>query len=146
MCALGDWNNGWALYLLDGRPVVTFNLFGDAHRTRGHATLAAGRHTIGFEYARRAPARRAPSTLHVDGDVRRRGAAPGRPPVPLADRRRRAPARRPDRGFPVCDDYQPPFPFTGTVDHVEIEIPNLAPRSEDAARSAADVAQALRHE
>jgi len=51
-----------------------------------------------------------------------------------------------DRGFPVCDDYDPPFPFTGTVDRVEIEIPHFAPRPDDAARAAADVAQALRHD
>ena len=51
-----------------------------------------------------------------------------------------------DRGFPVCDDYDPPFPFAGTVDRVEIEIPHFAPRPDGAARSAADVAQALRHD
>jgi arylsulfatase len=51
-----------------------------------------------------------------------------------------------DRGFPVCDDYEPPFPFTGAVDRVEIEIPHFAPRRDDADRAAADVAQALRHE
>jgi hypothetical protein len=46
----------------------------------------------------------------------------------------------------VCDEYDPPFPFTGIVDRVEIEIPHFAPHHDDAARSAADVAQALRHD
>ena len=33
-----------------------------------------------------------------------------------------------DRGFPVCDDYQPPFPFTGTIRRLVMEVPALAPR------------------
>jgi arylsulfatase len=27
-----------------------------------------------------------------------------------------------DRGLEVCDDYRAPFPFTGVVQHVEIEV------------------------
>jgi hypothetical protein len=46
-----------------------------------------------------------------------------------------------DRGFPVCDDYRPPFPFTGTIRHVAIEAPPASPRD-----TAAEVRQALRHE
>ena len=34
-----------------------------------------------------------------------------------------------DRGFPVCDDYQPPFPFTGTLHQIVLEIPSLEPRA-----------------
>jgi hypothetical protein len=46
-----------------------------------------------------------------------------------------------DRGFPVCDDYRPPFAFTGTLEQVVIEVPALAPR--DAGQEAA---AALRRE
>ena len=53
-----------------------------------------------------------------------------------------------DRGFPVCDDYAPPFPFTGTLHDVTFEIPMLAPkhghRDETAAR--AEVGIALKSE
>ena len=46
-----------------------------------------------------------------------------------------------DRGFPVCDDYQPPFELAGTIDHVVIEVPMLAPRDADA-----DLASSLHRE
>ena len=50
ICALGDWSNGWACYLLDGRPVITFNILGEVFRYAGDAPLAAGRHALVAEY------------------------------------------------------------------------------------------------
>ena len=41
----------------------------------------------------------------------------------------------------MCDDYQPPFDLAGTVDHVVIEVPMLAPRDTDA-----ELASALHRE
>ena len=32
LCALGDWSNGWAWYLLDGVPVLVFNILGEVFR------------------------------------------------------------------------------------------------------------------
>jgi arylsulfatase len=46
-----------------------------------------------------------------------------------------------DTGFPVCDDYTPPFAFTGVLTAVHIEVPILAPPP-----AAEDVATALRRE
>src|SRR5262249_61135142 len=46
-----------------------------------------------------------------------------------------------DSGFPVCDDYRPPFSFTGTLHAVTIELPGLAPRD-----PAVEVALALQRE
>ena len=42
-----------------------------------------------------------------------------------------------DAGFPVCDDYEPPFPFTGALHSLTIEIPRLAPRDPEAELAAA---------
>jgi hypothetical protein len=28
-----------------------------------------------------------------------------------------------DKGFPVCDDYAVPFPWTGTLHEVVVEVP-----------------------
>jgi hypothetical protein len=39
-----------------------------------------------------------------------------------------------DAGFPVCDDYRPPFAFTGTIDHIAVESAALAPRAARASR------------
>jgi hypothetical protein len=33
-----------------------------------------------------------------------------------------------DRGLPVCDDYEPPFEFEGTIEQVVLESTVLVPR------------------
>jgi hypothetical protein len=139
VCALGDWNNGWAYYLLDGRPVITFNIFSVPHRFASTRTVAAGRHALGVEYRREQPAG-GPIVLRVDGDV----VAEGRLPVNLPFRWQIGGAGLlvgRDRGFPVCDDYDPPFAFTGTLEAVTFEIPSLAPTV-----GREEIVTALRHE
>ena len=44
-------------------------------------------------------------------------------------------------GFPVCDDYTPPFPFGGTLERLEIIVPALVPPD-----MKQEIAAALRHE
>jgi arylsulfatase len=46
-----------------------------------------------------------------------------------------------DRGFPVCDDYEPPFSCTATIERIVIELPHAPPPP-----AAEEVAAALRHE
>ena len=133
LCALGDWNNGWACYLLDGAPVAVFNLFGELFRVAADGPVAAGEHTVGVEYVRR-PAAAGPwrcwSTAGRSAKATWRHDLPFRWQIGgtglLVGR---------DRGFPVCDDYRPPFPFTGTIRHVAIEAPPTSPR-DTAARCA----------
>ena len=43
-----------------------------------------------------------------------------------------------------CDDYTPPFRFTGTLHDVTFEVPMLAPKDDTAAR--AEVGIALKSE
>ena len=125
VCALGDWNNGWAWYLLDGRPVVTFTLFGQPCRVAADAALAPGGHTLEVRYER-AAAGGGTLTLCVDGaDV-----AAGTLPEDLPFRWQIGGAGLRigrDAGFPVCDDYTPPFAFTGTIAHVAVESAGHAP-------------------
>jgi arylsulfatase len=138
VCALGDWSNGWAFYVLDGRPVITFNLLGEVFRYAAPAPIAAGRHAIVAEYHWV----RANSSLILAVD----GAAVAEGPLP-----RRFPLRWQiggagllvgrDRGFPVCDDYRPPFPFSGSIARVVIEVPALAPSD-----ARLEIATALHHE
>jgi arylsulfatase A-like enzyme len=139
VCALGDWSNGWACYLLDGRLVATFNVFGTAHRFEAAQVIPPGRHALRIEYGREHPAG-GPVTLSVDGEV----VAEGRLPVNLPFRWQIGGAGLlvgRDRGFPVCDDYEPPFAFTGTLHRIVLEIPSLEPRV-----PRDEVATALRHE
>ena len=139
VCALGDWSNGWACYLLDGRLVATFNVFGTAHRFEAERATPPGRRALGIEYRREQPVG-GPVTLTVDGEV----VAEGGLPVNLPFRWQIGGAGLligRDRGFPVCDDYEPPFPFIGILHEVVLEIPSLEPRVPPD-----EVATALRHE
>src|SRR5262249_9434115 len=49
LCALGDWSNGWALYVLEGRLVATVNLFGTVERVAAPEAVPPGRHRLGPE-------------------------------------------------------------------------------------------------
>jgi arylsulfatase A-like enzyme len=139
LCALGDWNSGWALYLLDGALVVTFNLFSAVHRIATPAPVSAGRHVVGAEYRRRPPAG-GPVTLLVDGEVVHDGTLAADLPFRWQIGAAGMLLGR-DRGFPVCDDYASPFPFTGTLREVVFEIPALAPRG-----ALGEIAEAMHRE
>src|SRR5262249_51709938 len=144
LCALGDWSNGWALYVLGGRLVATFNLFGAVERVAASEPVPAGRRRLAVDV--RAGGRGCELALSVDDAVVATGRLGRMPPVP----RQSAGGGRVggggllvgrDSGFPVCDDYRPPFPFTGTLHTVTIELPGLAPRN-----PAVEVAMALHRE
>ena len=139
ICALGDWSNGWACYLAAGRPVVAFNLFGVVSRIAGEEPLTPGAHVLRFQFTREGKSGGL-GKLSIDGQV----VAEGRLTRNLPLRWQIGGAGLTighDRGFPVCDDYAPPFPFTGVLHRVVIEAPSFAPRD---ARQ--EVATALRHE
>ncbi|HVM95229.1 MAG TPA: sulfatase-like hydrolase/transferase, partial [Candidatus Acidoferrales bacterium] len=125
VCALGDWSNGWAWYFVDGRPVLTFNILGEVFRYAASEPLPAGRHTILAEYAwaRKDSVMR----LRVGKQVIAEGPLPRRLPMRWQIGGAGLLVGR-DRGFPVCDDYEAPFPFRGTIERVLIEVPALAPR------------------
>jgi len=134
VAALGDWTNGWALYLFRGRAVGALNLCGDLHRVESAQVLAAGRHQLRLAVARDRLA------LEVDGALA--AEAPVQRELPLRWQIGAAGLLvGRDRGFPVSDDYAPPFPFTGVLQRVVLEIAGRPPR--DGRR---EVARALRHE
>jgi arylsulfatase len=139
LVALGDWNNGFACYLLDGALVAAFNLFGELFRIVAEGRVATGEHTMGIEYERR-PAGGGPVALSVDGRSVGAGQLPGDLPFRWQIGGTGLLVGH-DRGFPVCDDYRPPFPFTGTIRRVTIEAPPASPRG-----TAVEVRDALRHE
>ena len=136
LCALGDWSNGWAWYLLDGRPTVAFNIFGELTVVGASSALGAGEHDLLLEYDRAGRGRAI--RLSVDGADVAEGTLPHDLPFRwqigggglLVGR---------DAGFPVCDDYDTPFELDVPFDGVTFEIPMLAPPP-------GEVAHALRHE
>ncbi len=135
--ALGDWTNGFACYLVGGRPVHVINGFGHAHRLEAPAPLRAGRHTIGFRFEREGLT----GVLLVDGEEVARQALPHGLPFRWQIGGAGLTVGY-DRGLPVHDDYRPPFPFRPTLHEVAFEIPWIAPDEPDgAARAAYEVAR-----
>jgi arylsulfatase A-like enzyme len=139
LCAIGDWSNGWALVVLDGRPAFLLNVVGRAHRVVADAPLPAGRHEVGFRFT--AGSGGGTGTLSVDGAAVATGALPdgvGMSGIQIGGGGLRIGR---DAGFPVTDDYTPPFPWTGTLHQVEFDA---RPRPE--AHVEAEMAEALRRE
>ena len=138
ICALGDWSNGWACYFLAGRPVITFNILGAVFRYAATEPVTAGKRILLVDVE--SSGRASSIALTVDGSVVARGPLTKRLPLRWQIGGAGLLIGR-DRGFPVCDDYEPPFPFSDTIDRLVIEVPMLAPPD-----VLAEAAAALRRE
>jgi arylsulfatase A-like enzyme len=148
---------GWALYLLNGKPVYTYNLL-DLKRTRlaGTEALTPGKHTIEYDFKYNGlgagtllynnmsgVGQGGTGTLKVDGKVVSTGTLEHTLPMvkPLDDTFNIGSAG----AAPVNDaDYKVPFKFTGTINKVTIAVdePVLTPedikKMEAASRAAQD--------
>ncbi|MEZ5253955.1 MAG: arylsulfatase [Microthrixaceae bacterium] len=129
IAALGDWNSGWALYLIEGAPTVTFNLFGNPVTLRAPISLDPGDHRVTVRYRRdRHGSGGGPIGIEVDGAEVAAGSIdddlPFRWQIGGAGLRIGH-----DAGLPVCDDYEIPFTFDGTIVDVVFEQPMFAPRT-----------------
>ncbi len=49
---MGDWTNGWALVVLDGRPTFLLNCASTPYRVEAPEPLTAGRHAVAFRFRR----------------------------------------------------------------------------------------------
>ena len=150
---------GYGFYLLEGKPVFLWNLV-DLERIRweGPEALAPGRHTVEFDFAYEGigagtlafndfsgVGRSGTGTLKVDGKV-----------VDTKKMERTLPMiLQWDESFDVGSDtltgvndadYQPPFPYTGTLKKVTVTIdrPKLTPADEQKLRDAERQASAAR--
>jgi arylsulfatase A-like enzyme len=139
LCALGDWNNGWACYLLQGAPVVAFSVFGYHHRIVAATTLAPGSQAVRVEYQRGAHPG-GTLTVRVDDAIVAEGVLTADLPFRWQIGGAGLLVGR-DRGFPVCDDYEPPFSCTATIRTLVLEAGGVARRDANH-----EVTTALRHE
>jgi arylsulfatase len=123
VCAQGDWHVGWACYLLDSQVVVALNLDGTPERLTTDP-LPPGSHTLRVMYA--------PGAAAGDDGTAFVAVDDQEPSVERVPDRLSAQARMVfaakllvgrDRGFPVCDDYQPPFPFAGILHRLTLRLP-----------------------
>ena len=112
-------DHGWALYFLDGHLAVTFNLQDTPERLVAGEPTPPGTHQLELLYTENPDADDHTITLALNGrDV----GAMDLPDNPLRPQFRlgRLLIGR-DYGTPVCDDYQPPFRFTGKIQRVVFE-------------------------
>ena len=124
LCAQGDWSNGWALVLQEGRLAFLVSRYGAPYRVGADAAVPAGATALRLEYTREDPGGGSVRLL-ADGAL----VGEGRIPRDLPFRWQIGGARLYlglDRGFPVAEEYRPPFPFTGTVRTATFELPYLA--------------------
>jgi arylsulfatase A-like enzyme len=119
----GRWG-GYGLYLLKGKPVFDYNgLMLAQFRWEGQQPLAAGKHTIVFDFASDGPgiAKGGNGVLRVDGqDVATRKIPKTIPFLMPADETFDIGV---DTRTGVNDqDYQVPFPFNGTINNVTVKL------------------------
>jgi arylsulfatase len=120
LCALGDWNAGFAFFVRDGRLTFVVNAAGDVTRVVADSPVPAGPVALACSYAPEGGG----GTFTLTHDDEIVGRAESARPVPLTWQHGGAPLMiGRDKGFPVCDDYAVPFPWTGTIREVVIEVP-----------------------
>jgi arylsulfatase len=130
--------NGWALYLLEGKPVFHYNLIGKYRSSiAGKDKLAPATTSSSWTSSTTARARqRRPVTLTVDD----KPAASGKleRTVPLLFSADETLDIGEDTGTPASEDYHVPFKFTGDLKKVMIELSDnkLTPAEEEELKKA----------
>jgi arylsulfatase A-like enzyme len=121
---LGGRFGGYALYLVKGKPVFTYNLLAlEKFRWQGPQALTPGKHTIMFDFKYDGPGMGKGGTgvLSVDGKEVARKTVPHTVPALMTI----------DESFDVGvdtrtgvddKDYKPPFRFTGKLDKLTIKL------------------------
>ena len=136
LAALGDRHGGWALYLLDGRPVATFALLDGPVRVASTEPVPPGEHVVALRYE---PGRAARVVLAVDGRDVAQAPLPGLMFFPNLSTAGAGLLVGRDRGSAVSADYRPPFAFTGRLDRVELRSGGPEARPDDDTRLRAAV-------
>jgi arylsulfatase A-like enzyme len=136
--ALGDWSGGYVAYVADGLLTIVVATPGGPVRVVADRPLTTGRHQVGCAFRLLPPGRLRVEAMideTVAGSVETDHELPhawqhGGSSITLGH----------DRGLPVCEDYQPPFAWNGTLHRVIFETPDLvAPRPDEVMRIALQV-------
>jgi arylsulfatase len=122
--AQGGAFGGWSLYLLEGKPVYCYNLFGlQRFKVQGQEPVPSGEHQIRMEFAYDGGglAKGGTATLYVDGSAVGEGRIAGTEPMIFSGDETTDVGG--DGGTPVSDDYGPKdSKFTGRVKWVQLDI------------------------
>ena len=118
---------GWTFYVQDSRLHYAHNYVGrEIYRVSGPDPLPAGRHQLRFEFeptgkpdfahGKGAPGR---AQLYVDGQLIANSQFPVTTPIAFNPGGLTCGA---NPGSAIVPDYQPPFPFTGTLHTVTVDL------------------------
>jgi arylsulfatase len=115
---------GYGFYLLEGRPVFTWNLVQlERVKWQGKEALSLGKHVLEFDWNYDGPGlgKGGTGTLRVDGKVVDSHPMPRTLPVGIGWVETFNVGI--DTGTPVDDaDYQVPFPFTGKLHKLTVKL------------------------
>ena len=114
---------GWALYVLDGKPVYTFNVVNlERYNVASTQKLTPGAHTVRYEFAYDGgrPGSGGTGTLFVDG----KQVAQGKIDRTMGYRISLDETFDigSDAGEPVTEDYRVPFDFEGKLNKVVVKL------------------------
>ena len=131
--ALGNWTGGLAAYVTNGTLTVAVAAPGDTIRVTAPQRLTPGRHTVGLAL------RPSPDGVAVDAVIDDAIAATGHGAhsLPITwQHGGTALTLGYASGLPVCDGYEPPFPWTGTLHQVRVTAGQQVPPEPDQIRIA----------
>jgi arylsulfatase A-like enzyme len=121
LCALGDWNGGYALFVAEGRLIFCFSRAGEMLEVVGDRPVYPGPQKLGVSYALTEGLDGRFVLLHGETAV---GELAIREMLPVAVQHGGAGLRvGHDQGFPVSERYRPPFPWNGRLHAVQIAAP-----------------------
>jgi len=121
LAAQGSRLGGWSLYVQHGRLRYVHNLVGaEEHSLVSTAELTPGRHLLAFRFVRTAE-HRGHATLQIDGLVVGEVEIPRFTPTRFSLTGAGLTCGR-GTALAVSDDYDGPFPFTGVLEQVVIEV------------------------
>ena len=124
LVAYGSQNTGFSWYIKDEQLVFDSNVFADRHVVRSTRKEPVGRSSIGVEFSW--TSKKGTIALLIEGSECRsidvpstvRGSSLG-----MSIGR--------DSLSPVTDDYVAPFPFSGTIRRLEVEVQPLQSRTDE---------------
>lgn len=125
LVSLGTSLGGWVLYVQDNRLCYVHNYVGlEEHRAVSHRSLPSGPHELGFRFLRTAEHAGAGQLL-LDGEVIGEVSIPRFTPNRFCGVGGGLTCGY-SSGLPVPRECHPPFPFTGKLHEVVIEVEGLA--------------------
>ena len=121
LVAQGSIFGGWSFHLLRGRLVYVHNTSGlHQARVEAPAFLAPGPHRLELRF-HKTDHLAGEATIWIDGEQRGHGAVPHLTANRFSITGNGLTCGRAE-GEPPCKDYRSPFPFTGTLQRVTIEV------------------------